>query len=77
MELYDFLLLTTEEKAKAIQDTLEHIGRTLKWYEKENKCNNEAYAKLFEKFNELERENEKLKTKLTALQTKQPIKGGK
>lgn len=70
MNLYDYLLLTSEEKAKAIQETLEHIGQNLKWYQKEHKYTNEAYAKLLEKYDDLVKENEKLKTKLTSLQNK-------
>lgn len=70
MELYDYLLLTAEEKSKVLQETLEHIGRNLKWFEKERKYDTERYNKLREKFDELEKENEKLKTKLTTLQKK-------
>lgn len=76
MELYDYLLLPSEQKNKAIEETLEQIGNHLKWLENQRRCDIERYNILQSKFYELEKENEKLKIKLTTLQNKQR-KGGK
>lgn len=76
MELYDYLLLPSEQKIKAIEATLEQIGTNLKWFENQRKHDIEIYNALRSEFLELEQENEKLKTKLTNLLNKQR-KGGK
>lgn len=77
MELYDYLLLPSEQKVKAIEETLEQIGRNLKAFENQHKYDTERYITLQSKFYELEQENEHLKTKLTILLNKQRIKKSK
>ena len=76
MELYDYLLLPSEQKVKAIKETLEQIGKDLKWFENQHKYDTEMYITLQAKFNKLEQENEKLKIKLTTLY-KQRIRSSK
>lgn len=76
MELYDYLLLPSEQKTQIIEATLEQIGKDLKRLENQHIRDIERYDILQSKFLELEKENEKLKTKLTNLLNKQR-KGGK